>query len=67
MLEYEIRILKNDRLSQSLVFAAFYYDDAEAIRTANKLAVGYGVEVWRDIECIHRASQHTSGAAKRAA
>ena len=49
---YEIRILSGKKAS-SLIIEASHPNDAEAIRWANSLSEGRGIEVWRDLDCIH--------------
>lgn len=66
MQEYEIRIL-NKRLSSSILIEAFHLSDSDAIKTADKLAFGRGVEVWRDLDCIYRAPAEGEPAPARAA
>ena len=54
MHEYEIRILQpNGR--PALITPEIRLNDHAAIRSANLLANGRGVEVWRGMECIYRA------------
>jgi hypothetical protein len=50
---YEIRILKNDRYSASLIVEQHHISDHGAVRTASKLAGGHWFEVWRALDCIY--------------
>ena len=52
MHEYEIRILRADR-STDTVMEMIYLNDQSAIRSAKKLAEARPFEVWRDLKCIH--------------
>jgi hypothetical protein len=52
MHEYEIRILRADRTTAS-VMEVIYLNDRAAIRAARKLAEARLFEVWRDLDCIY--------------
>jgi len=55
MFQYETRIL-NAKLCPALIIEAFHLNDTVAIRAATLFASGRSVEVWRDMDCIHRAA-----------
>ena len=61
MHEYEIRILRIDR-GTSLVFSSSQPSDEVAIRLAKKLAEDRPLEVWRELDCICRATPDRSAA-----
>jgi hypothetical protein len=52
MPEYEIRVLKSDCHSSSLIFEQSYSDDETAVRAASGFAKGAAYEVWRDLDRI---------------
>jgi hypothetical protein len=53
MPEYEIRVLKADRYSSSVVLEQFHTDDEAAVGAASRLANGAAFEVWRDLDCVY--------------
>lgn len=54
MPQYQIRILKDDFYSASLIIDQIYINDHAAIAAASKMAGGRPLfEVWRDLECIY--------------
>jgi hypothetical protein len=55
MHDYEIRIL-NSRLASSAIIEVLEVSDRTAIRSAERMAEGRPVEVWRGIECVYRSS-----------
>jgi hypothetical protein len=52
MPEYEIRVLKSDCHSSSLIFEQSYIDDETAFMAAAGYANGAAFEVWRDLDRI---------------
>jgi len=52
MHEYEIRLLKADRTTDTNI-VMMYLTDVEAVRAARKIAEARPFEVWRDLECIY--------------
>ena len=52
MHEYEIRILRADRTTDTII-EMLYLTDQAAIRGARKLAEARSFEVWKDLNCIH--------------
>jgi hypothetical protein len=52
MSEYEIRILKADRSTDTLI-EVVHVSDFAAIRAARKFAEARPFEVWRGLECIY--------------
>ncbi len=59
MHDYEIRILNSKRGSLAYIEILEPSDDA-AIRSAERMAEGKPVEVWRDIDCIYRSDIQTN-------
>ncbi len=56
MHEYEIRILRADRTTDTIL-EVVHFDDHAAIRAAKKLAEARPFEVWRDLNCIYGRAQ----------
>ena len=52
MQEYEIRILKTDRTSDTVI-EVIHLNDHAAIRAAKKFAGTRPFEVWRGLDCIY--------------
>ena len=52
MQEYEIRILRADKTTDTVLEVAHLNDNA-AIRSARKIAESRPFEVWRDVDCIY--------------
>ncbi|HEY1876304.1 MAG TPA: hypothetical protein VGG66_02505 [Rhizomicrobium sp.] len=52
MPEYEIRVLKTDCHSPSVIFEQSYSDDEAAVRAASGFANGAAFEVWRDLDRV---------------
>jgi hypothetical protein len=52
MQTYEIRVLK-DNLSTKTVIEQQYFDDDAALRAALRFASGHRFEVWRGLSCIY--------------
>ena len=53
MPEYEIRVLKADRYSASIILEQFHADDEAAVGAASRLAKGAPFEVWHDLDCVY--------------
>lgn len=58
MQDYEIRILKADRTTDT-VMAATYLNDHAAIRSAKRVAEARPFEVWRGLNCIYGGQTRT--------
>ena len=52
MHQYEIRFLRKDRSTQT-VLEVLHLNDHAAIRQAKKLAEGQPFEVWRELDCVY--------------
>lgn len=52
MHEYEVRILRADKSTDTIIEMVHLTDHA-AIRAAKKLAEARPFEVWRDLDCIY--------------
>jgi hypothetical protein len=52
MREYEIRILRADKTTASVI-EVIHLNDNAAIRAAKKIAEARPFEVWRDLDCIY--------------
>ena len=52
MREYEIRILRADKSTDTIIEMVHLTDHA-AVRAARKLAEARPFEVWRDLDCIY--------------
>lgn len=52
MHEYEIRILRTDRSTDTMIEGT-HLDDHAAIRAARKFAEARPFEVWQDLDCIY--------------
>ena len=50
---YEIRLLKDDHYSSTMIIEQHHIDDHAAVRAAARLAASPWFEVWRDIDCIY--------------
>jgi hypothetical protein len=57
MHEYEIRILQADA-RPAIIMSEIQLNDAAAIRSARKAAMGRAFEIWRGLDRIH--SDHLS-------
>ena len=55
MQQYEIRVLRPD-LSTAHIIEVIYENDRMAVRAGREMAEGELFEVWRDLECLHRAN-----------
>ena len=64
MREYEVRILKADR-STDTVMAMVQMSDHMAIRAARRIAEARPFEVWRGLECIHGGQSRPMAPAPR--
>lgn len=53
MPEYEVRVLKADGYSTSVILEQSYGDDEAAVGAASQLAKGAAFEVWRDLDCVY--------------
>jgi hypothetical protein len=60
MHEYEIRILRADR-STATIIEVVHLNDHAAIRAAKKMAEARPFEVWRDLDCIYGKMQSPPG------
>jgi hypothetical protein len=58
--DYEIRILNSQHKTAALI-AMLEPSDDFAIRSAERIANGRPVEVWRDLDCIYRNGPKTDG------
>jgi hypothetical protein len=65
MHDYEIRVLNYNRRSLAYI-EVLEPSDSAAIRSAERMASGRPVEVWRDIECIYRSSGQTNASSAAA-
>jgi hypothetical protein len=54
MLHYEVVIL-SERGNPALYAEALYANNEDAIRSARRMAKGRAFEVWRELDCVHRA------------
>jgi hypothetical protein len=52
MHQYEIRILSEDRMA-TIATSAIYMDDADATRSARRIARRRRFEIWRGMNCIY--------------
>lgn len=59
MHEYEIRILRADH-STATIIEVVHLNDNAAIRAAKKIADGNDFEVWRDLDCVYGRATPTS-------
>lgn len=59
MHEYEIRFLRGDR-STATILEVFHISDNAAIRQAKKLAEARPFEVWRGLDCVYGAPARES-------
>lgn len=59
MHEYEIRILRADRTTDTVI-EVIHLNDSAAIRAAKKIAEARPFEVWRDLDCIYGRGHPTS-------
>lgn len=62
MHDYEILILNSDRRPSSFV-EVMESSDAAAIRSAQHMAKGRDIEVWRDLDCVFRSPTSKPNAA----
>jgi hypothetical protein len=62
MPDYEILILNHDHHPSALV-EMVEASDASAIRTAQRIANGRDIEVWRDLDCVYRTPRAIPSAA----
>ena len=53
MHDYEILILDQNHHPSALV-EVMEASDASAIRSAQRMAKGRDIEVWRDLDCVYR-------------
>jgi hypothetical protein len=56
MHEYEIRLLRADSSTATIIETTYFNDDA-AISFAQKIAGARPFEVWRDLDCLHGRGQ----------
>jgi hypothetical protein len=63
MLVYEIRVLKADRYSPSIILEQSHTDDEAAVGAASRLARGAPFEVWRDLDCVYGLASNRPAAA----
>jgi hypothetical protein len=54
MHDYEIRIL-NSKFASSALVEMMQASDEAAIRSAERMANGRAVEVWRGLDCVYRS------------
>jgi hypothetical protein len=62
MHDYEILILNSDHHPLSFV-EVMESSDAAAIRSAQRIAKGRDIEVWRDLDCVYKTPRHDRPAA----
>jgi hypothetical protein len=60
MHDYEILILDQDHHPSAIV-EMMEASDASAIRSAQHIANGRDIEVWRDLDCVYRTQRAVSG------
>lgn len=61
MQDYEIRVLGSKHTSHTLI-EVLEAGDSAAIRSAERIANGRPVEVWRGIDCIYRSGPESPAA-----
>ena len=62
MPDYEILILNDDHNPSAMV-EMMEASDASAIRSAQRIAKGRDIEVWRDLDCVYRTPHMANSAA----